>query len=201
MASFIPGDSVAGGRAAAGATGTYFAASGQHGNAEQWFGGATTNFGLTPPGSRASTPPRRTRRTLPHSPGPASPRDTSRRRSRSDSRDRSREDRSSHSRVAGDEQPLPEGWGARMLGAEKRIREHAEALKNLQALIQSTMTTATQRTDILETQTIEIDGMINRLGQDMTTRLTATEARQEAYVVMLNELTSKIVTQFDNLTQ
>ena len=113
-----------------------------HGSSEQVTGrrsrfgiGSTSAFGLTPPGSRSGTPPPRSTTRPARTP-------SSRRRSRderSESRDRARSreerQRSRAGATAENDQPLPTGWGARMLTAERKIATQEDQIKNLTAIV------------------------------------------------------------------
>ena len=179
-----------------------------HGTAEQWprgqsrFMRADTRFGLTPPGSRSGTPlPTRTSRS-----------DSSRRRSRAEDRDspgekrnRSRENRSPRSQQGDaeqdEEQPLPTGWGARMLATERKLVQQEEQIKNLKAIVEGAHATITQRVEKHESKIIEVDGRVNDIETKVPERLFKTEERQDLYIRMLNELTSNISVNFDQLSR
>ena len=176
----------------------------RHGSAEQVTGGrfqpTSTVFGITPPGSRSGTPPRSSTR-------PA--RSSSRRRSRdqideSRERARSREDRrrdQAQAEEADQDQPLPTGWGARMLAAERKITTQDDQIKNLTAIVEAANATLTQRIITHENKTVEIDSRLNGMETAISERLFKTEERQALYVTMINDLTQKITTSFDQLTQ
>ena len=148
----------------------------EHGSSEQVTGrrsrfgiGATSAFGLTPPGSRSGTPPPRSTTRPARTP-------SSRRRSRderSESRDRarSREDRQRSRVGAGDDQPLPTGWGARMLTAERKIATQEDQIKNLTAIVEAANATILQRVLLHETTTLEIEGRIANMETSIPERL------------------------------
>ena len=128
---------------------------------------ASTAFGITPPGTRSGTPPRSSTR-------PA--RSGSRRRSRdelSESRERarSREERRREQQDGGaDEQPLPTGWGARMLAAERKLATQEDMIKNLTAIVEAANATLTQRVIDHETKTLEIESRLNNMETPMPER-------------------------------
>ena len=164
----------------------------RHGSAEQVprgrFQASSTVFGITPPGSRSGTPPRSSTR-------PA--RSTSRRRSRDDfsesrERARSREERRREQQVGGasDEQPLPTGWGARMLAAERKLATQEDQLKNLTAIVEAANATLTQRILFHEKKTVEHEGWLNDMETTMPERVFKTEERQALYVTMINDFKS-----------
>ena len=154
-----------------------------HGSSEQVTGrrsrfgiGATSAFGLTPPGSRSGTPPPRS--TTRPARTPSSRRRARDERSESRDRARSREDRA-RTRTGNDNdgnnnddnQPLPTGWGARMLMAERKITTQADQIKNLTAIVEAANATILQRVQLHETKTVEIEGRILAMETSIPERL------------------------------
>ena len=116
----------AGGGQYAGTYGPHLPSASRHGNAEPLFRSShfemTSQFGMTPPGSRAGTPPRRSDRGFMRTPSPRrAPGEEEEPR-----RERSREEeapRGTRARAAAEEQPLPAEWGGRMLRVERIMNE------------------------------------------------------------------------------
>ena len=111
----------------------------QHGSAEQhWRGSVFASdiggrLGMTPPLTprRSASPRQRSTFTLP-SRSPS-------RRARDEEDDRSRDrERDRRGRPENDEQPLPEGWGARMLAAETKIRALDSAMSEVKRVVEET---------------------------------------------------------------
>ena len=150
----------------------------QHGSSEQWSG---TVFGITPPAS-----PRRTTRSMPRSPSAT-------RRSRPDddedaNRDRERETRRRPYREPEDGQ-LPEGWGARMLASENRIRELAQVIEQVNAR-------ADAKIAEMKTFVTEVGGRFDQLERALPERIHNLENRQEAFIGTINQLTKHIQDKF-----
>ena len=113
----------------------------QHGAAEQWRGLVRPvtsadmggRLGMTPPITppRSTSPRMRSTMTLP------SRSMSARRRRRDDSVDRRSREREDHRGQPSDEQPLPAGWGSRMLNAEMRIRSLESDLLEAKKIIET----------------------------------------------------------------
>ena len=170
--------------------GTQIPVSAQHGHAEQWagtvfdhqdFGG---HLGVTPP-----TSPRRTNaRTGPRS---ASVPRVGRHDDDERDRDREREQRRRPQRD-NEDRPLPEGWGNRMLAAENRIRELAEAVKEVQAVVEGVNSRANTKIDEMAKFVSEVEGRFNGIESTIPERCHKLERSQEGFANTINGLTSHL---------
>ena len=88
-----------------------------------------------------------------------------------------------------------------MLATERKIAQQEEQIKNLKAIVEGANATITERVEKHESKIIEVDGRVNDIETQVPERLFKTEERQDLYVRMLNELTSNIRVNFDQLTQ
>ena len=79
-----------------------------------------------------------------------------------------------------------------MLTAERKIATHEDQIKNLTAIVEAANATILQRVQLHETKTLEVESRIANMETSIPERLFKTEKRQELYVTMLNEITSKI---------
>ena len=139
-----------------GVGGVNFGTSAQHGSSEpvrgQFFtGNVNGGLGMTPPASpRRATSPRYGPR------GNSSPRrDHTREESEEANRDRERDRRRRPQRES-PEQPLPEGWGTRMLAAEIKIKE-------LQSAVEQVNTKANENIDQMKTFVQEVEARFTQL--------------------------------------
>ena len=157
-----------------------FGTSAQHGTAEQgrgqfFTGNVGGGLGMTPPQSpRRSTSPRVSPRN-----NSTPRRDRAREESEDANRDRERDRRRRPPRDLEEEQPLPEGWGARMLAAENKIKE-------LQTVVEQVNTKATEKIDQMKTFVNEVEARFTQLERAVPERFHANESRQESFVLTLN---------------
>ena len=154
--------------------------SAQHGNAEQWSGTVFSNdiggrFGMTPPSSPRASARATSPRTGPRS-NSAPRRDRAREQSEDAERDRERDrDRRRRPPREDDEQPLPTGWGVRMLAAENKIKE-------LQTVIESVNEKANVKIDQMKGFVQEVEGRCTQLERAVPERFHNNESRQENVV-------------------
>ena len=167
-----------------------FGTSAQHGTAEQgrgqfFTGNVGGGLGMTPPQSpRRSTSPRVGPRN-----NSTPRRDRAREESEDANRDRERDRRRRPPRDFEEEQPLPEGWGARMLAAENKIKE-------LQTVVEQVNTKATEKIDQMKTFVNEVEARFTQLERAVPERFHANESRQESFVLTLNALSTSIHDKF-----
>ena len=83
-----------------------------------------------------------------------------------------------------------------MLATERKLAQQEEQIKNLKAIVEGANATITQRVEKHESKIIEVDGRVNDIETKVPERLFKTEERQDLYVRMLNELTSKLSCKF-----
>ena len=172
-----------------------FGTSAQHGTAEQgrgqfFNGNVGGGLGMTPPQSpRRSTSPRVGPRNS------STPRrDRAREESEDANRDRERDRRRRPPRDFEEEQPLPEGWGARMLAAENKIKE-------LQTVVEQVNTKATEKIDQMKTFVNEVEARFTQLERAVPERFHANESRQENFVLTLNALSTSVHDKFKLLEE
>ena len=151
----------------------------RHGSTEQvprgGFQPASTNFGITPPGSRSGTPPRSSTRPARSGSRRRSRDEPSGSRERARSREARRREQQQQQEAETQEQPLPTGWGARMLAAERKLATQEDQLKNLTAIVEAANATLTQRVIDHETKTLEIESRLKNIETTMPERIFKTE--------------------------
>ena len=175
---------------AAGPIPTY-GASAQHGTAEQWSGtvfgmpGVGGPFGMTPPLSpRRSPSPRAGPRR-----GASPRRDDDEDLNRDRERDRDRRRRPNVVLPADEEQPLPEGWGTRMLAAENKIRELNNSLESVKRTIEDVNDKANLKIDQMKIFVQEVDGRFTQLERSLPERIHNIEQKSDHFVTLVNGLT------------
>ena len=146
----------------------------------------TSQFGMTPPGSRAGTPPRRSGRGFMRTPSPrGAPGEEEPRRERSRE---AQSPRGTRAQAAAEEQPLPAEWGGRMLRVERVLNEVNQKLTRFDdamIVINQNLNAVTTRVDSFERAIPE--------------RLHNTEARQANHVELLNGFSQFVTTQLDTM--
>ena len=171
-------------------------ASSQHGTAEQWAGTVFSSdmggrLGMTPPGSPRRTSPR----TSPRS--PSAPRRPRGHDEDEDHRDRERENRRRLPREQNEEDPpIPQGWGARMLAFENRLRELGEAVTEVKKVVGEVNDRANGKIDEMKRFVIEVGGRFDNIEQALPERLHKIETRHEGFIETLNEITKNIHNRF-----
>ena len=173
-------------------------ASSQHGTAEQWAGTVFSSdmggrFGMTPPASPRRTSPR----TLPRSP-------SAQRRPRGhdedeDHRDRERESRRRMPREQTEDPPIPQGWGARMLAFENRLRELGEAVTDVKKVVNEVNDRANNKIDEMRKFVQEVGGRFDNLEQALPERIHKLEIRNDGLIETLNEVTKNIYNRFEEM--
>ena len=130
---------------------------------------------MTPPSSPRTTSPRTGLRS-----NSAPCRDRTREQDEDADRDRERDRRRRPPVRETEEQPLPVGWGVRMLAAENRIKE-------LQDVIETVNEKANLKIDQMKVFIQEVEGRFTQLERAIPERFHNHESRQESFVGTLNE--------------
>ena len=172
----------------------------QHGAAEQWRGLVTPadvggRLGMTPPVTphRSTSPRMRSTLTLP------SRSLSARRRNRDDNADRRSREREDHRGQQPDEQPLPAGWGQRMLNAEMRIRSLESDLLEAKKIIETNSIDIFKRVDQMKVFVQEVEGRFGQWERAVPERLHELERREEGTKAIINQLTMDIQAKFSEL--
>ena len=184
-------------------TSTTLTGSLQHGAAEQWRGLVRPvtpadmggRLGMTPPITppRSTSPRMRSTMTLP------SRSMSARRRRRDDSVDRRSREREDHRGQQPDEQPLPAGWGSRMLNAEMRIRSLESDLLEAKKIIETNSIDIFQRVGQMKVFVQEVEGRFGQWERAVPERLPELERREETTKAIINQLTMNIQAKFTEL--
>ena len=172
----------------------------QHGTAEQWsgtvFGGMTGvggPLGMTPPLSPRRSP----------SPRAGSRRGASPRRDEEDdeNRDRERDRRRRPNLVlpADDGQPLPEGWGSRMLAAENKIRELTDSLNAVRSVLEDVNNKANLKIDQMKIFIQDVEGRFTQLERALPERIHIVEKKSDNFVTLVNGLTVHLQNKFQDI--
>ena len=174
--------------------------SAQHGTAEQWSGTVFSSdiggrFGMTPP-----TSPRR--RSMSPRTGPRgnfAPRPD--RDEDEGERDREREvrRRPPHERAARTDQPLPEGWGGRMLQAENKIRELADAVTQIRKVVEEVNVKAETKIDQMKGFVQEVEGRFTQLERTVPERLHGLDTKHDGIMSIVNDLAKQVADKFQSI--
>ena len=174
--------------------------SSQHGTAEQWAGTVFSSdvggrFGMTPPTSPRRTSPR----TSPRS--PSAPRGPRGHDEDEDHRDRERESRRRMPREQHEEDPpIPQGWGARMLAFENRLRELGETVTEVKKVVNEVNDRANGKIDEMKKFVQEVGGRFDNLEQALPGRIHNLETRNDGLIETLNEITKNIHNRFEEMS-
>ena len=177
-----------------------FWTSAQHGTAEQWSG---TVFGAAGYGGPLGmTPPLSPRRSLSPRTGPrrgTSPRGRDREEEDDANRDRERDRRRRPPQESRDDQPLPEGWGARMLTNESKIRELTASVESMKQIIEAVNTKANTKIDQMKMFVDDVECRFSQVERSLPERIHNLERTSENFVTMVNGLTFHLKTKFKGI--
>lgn len=169
----------------------------QHGSSELWTGTVFASdiggrLGMTPPQS----PRRLTTRAMPRSPSNGR-RDRSPQDGNEENNDRERETRRRPFQAEPtEEQPLPGGWGARMLSSENRIKELTEQITVIKKVVEGVNERANTKIDEMKNFVSESGVRFDNIEKALPERIHKTEVRQEGFINTLNEMTNGLQAKF-----